>query len=340
MKFKFILLSFVLMLPLSNFLTRKVLEVKIIKAKTSDSRFGNCLLIVYWATYLSKKYNIPFIYYEKFVESDNLKISNIKDLFQASFANVLRLKSENDIDIKSDKDICYEIDIDFLMSNENSSELLKDVDAEFKKLIEPIKDIELPVQQENIISCALHVRKGGGFDLPLLSQDGLQSKIDTSFIPIDAQVLAQEVLSRSAITRMFNKLFKIDRYIDLRWPLKFPPDRFYVDQIKYVAQLFKDKKLKIYLFTDDQNPEKIVKKYKKYLNNLNIEFVYRKENNTHDSNILYDFLTMAKCDCLIRPESTYSVMAEKIGNFKLVLYPAHAIWVSKSQLAIDEVGYK
>ena len=54
-----------------------------------------------------------------------------------------------------------------------------------------------------------------------------------------------------------------DHYESARWawPLKFPPDSYYIEQIKKVAEIFKDSKILIYLFTDDLNPKAIAEAY-------------------------------------------------------------------------------
>lgn len=47
----------------------------------------------------------------------------------------------------------------------------------------------------------------------------------------------------------------------------------------------------------------------------------RKTENNHHSNILEDFFAMMQFDCLIRPESNFSIVASKIADFKVVINP-------------------
>ena len=44
-----------------------------------------------------------------------------------------------------------------------------------------------------------------------------------------------------------------ERYAELSklFPLKFPPDSFYIAQLRTIAEIFKDKKIYTYIFTDD-----------------------------------------------------------------------------------------
>lgn len=163
--------------------------------------------------------------------------------------------------------------------------------------------VEIPSDK---ISVAVHVRKGGGADLPLVSKND-------SNLPL---------ISKNGA--------------DVFWPQKFPPDSYYIEQIKTISKRFNHQPLYVHIFTDDQNPEQIVQKYRTILNLSNIEFGYRKEGNTHHTNVLEDLFGMAKCDCLIMPASIFSYVASKIGNHRVVIMPAHHRW-EHGRLIIDGV---
>lgn len=108
----------------------------------------------------------------------------------------------------------------------------------------------------------------------------------------------------------------------LGFPLKFPDNSFYIEQIKYIAKEFPDKKMYVLLFTDHTQPAALAQQYHAALNNPRITYAYRTETNNWLSNVLEDFFAMLACDCLIRPESSFSIMAEKLGEYKIVISPA------------------
>ena len=86
--------------------------------------------------------------------------------------------------------------------------------------------------------------------------------------------------------------------------------------------MYRDKKLYVYLFTDHDNPAEIVQYYKNQLQDSSIVFDYRKTRNTHYLNVLEDFYSLLNFDCLIRPDSNFSLVASKIGDHHLNIYPS------------------
>ncbi|MBS0656015.1 MAG: hypothetical protein JSR46_09575, partial [Verrucomicrobia bacterium] len=110
-----------------------------------------------------------------------------------------------------------------------------------------------------------------------------------------------------------------------RLPLKFPPDSYYLEQIQRVSEIFKDQPLYIYIMTDAQRPFSIAQKYAKILNNPNLVFDYRKKGNRHDANVLEDFFSISKFDCAILCQSNFSLMASKLGNYKVLIEPLDCV---------------
>lgn len=107
-----------------------------------------------------------------------------------------------------------------------------------------------------------------------------------------------------------------------RCPLRFVPDEFFIAQIARLAEMFADKRLYVYIFTDDPNPEKIVETLSKaFKNKNNITFDCNKKENGYNKNVLDDFFTMMQFDCLIRPGSHFSRFVERLGDATLVIYP-------------------
>lgn len=105
---------------------------------------------------------------------------------------------------------------------------------------------------------------------------------------------------------------------------KFPKEEFFIEAIKKLKHIFKNQYLYIYIFTDAYCPEDIKKRYEIiFASDSMLIFDARneKQEKPWDSYVLEDFFCMAKFDCLIRPRSSYSAIAQAIGNHKVILYP-------------------
>jgi hypothetical protein len=180
--------------------------------------------------------------------------------------------------------------------------------TELRKMVQPAVEIQEVSCPKDKITVAVHVRKGGGYDRPLFTE---KVQTDPWLIPTT-------------------------NYHDVIFPKRFPPDQFYIDQIKTISKMFQNKPLYVHIFTDSKTPGEIVQKYKKEVGLSNITFACRETENFYDKNVLEDLLSMAKFDCLIRPESYFSRMAEKIGAHKVVIYPKSFVWKNRD-LTIDKV---
>lgn len=129
-------------------------------------------------------------------------------------------------------------------------------------------------------------------------------------------------------------------------PLKFPPLMFYMRQVKRLNKMFENKPMYVYLFTDDLQPLKIKKQFEKEVNAPNIVFDCRVKDNKPDANVLKDFYAIGQFDCLIRPESNFSIAAEKIADHKVIIYPASfqkttdKVWIDKINVFIREENKK
>lgn len=121
----------------------------------------------------------------------------------------------------------------------------------------------------------------------------------------------------------------------MTWPLKFPPDEYYIEQLKRVAAIYQDREMYVYIFTDDLNPSAILETYRQALNNPKIEFACRTKGNGPTRHILEDFYQMTKFDCLIGCQSNFSLISSFIGDQQLVIMPTNAYFIDK-QLIIDQ----
>lgn len=102
---------------------------------------------------------------------------------------------------------------------------------------------------------------------------------------------------------------------------KIPRFEFYTAQLKLLFELLDKQPLYVFLFTDDEHPEKLITRFKKAVRAPSISYEYRTENNHHNTNVLEDFFSIPNFDVLIRPDSSFSLMAEKIGELSIVISP-------------------
>ena len=177
---------------------------------------------------------------------------------------------------------------------------------EIAQLLMPKKtfDYQLP---HDIVTVAMHMRKGGGYDKPLASDLYRPTK------PVQG---AGKKTCRYA-------------YVDRNEPYKFPPEQYYLDQLIFLHTLLDRQPLYVHLFTDDQNPQDIADRIQTKLHEVgitNIFITYRKDINRHDMNIIEDIYAMSKFDYLIKSESHYPWIAQMIGKHKAIFSPISFVW--------------
>ncbi len=124
-----------------------------------------------------------------------------------------------------------------------------------------------------------------------------------------------------------------------RCPLRFVPEKFFIEQIDRIAQMFPNQMLYVHIFTDHSHPEELVRKFQRDLQNPYIIFGYRTENNSHKTNVLEDFFSMMDFDCLIRPGSHFTRFVQRLGNNKIVIYP-ESIKEINGKKVIDTIKIK
>jgi len=273
-------------------------------------RFGDHLLNYSKAKWVEYQDDILF-FYTPFKYSNMLKMHELENVYTKGvnrrFKRSFRLNKIKNFRIKKEASClyisnCYAlIDIDW-----SDSDFVK----ELKRTISPVIPIPKPHVPEGYISVAVHVRKGGGYDEPLMSDS-------------DAN----------------KKGHRLGYFADEVYPLKFPPDSYYIESIKKLYGMLNKSPLYVYVYTDDKNPRRIVDKFKKQLTGLDITFSCRESGNHHDKNVIEDFFGMTYFDCLIRSGSHFSFFADVIGDYLVVIYPEHAFW-KDGELIVDQVKAK
>ncbi len=280
----------------------------------NGGRLGDNLVTYIKAQWIAYKRGLPFLHVS-FEYSDQFMIADYDKPYNP-ITDKRRFRGEKHLWSNPETTTIFKAEDRVLYFAYNGTvlaegDILAIQDAPFIALLQerlrpryPLPKIELP---SDVITVALHVRKGGGYDFPLLMQG------------------RQKGRARG--------------YADIRWPLRFPPDEFYIQQLQKLAEMFSGQQLYVHLFTDDKEPHLLVERYKKVLNNQRITFAYRVQGNRHDANVVEDFFAMTYFDCLIRPDSCYSKCAQLLGSHKMVLYPVKHSWHG-DHLTIDEVGIR
>ncbi len=279
-------------------------------------RFGDRLIAYAAAKWISYKFNIPLLY-KPFHYSFMLQLSRDEKKYSQEIAKQFRKKleigSNRDVIKHGKNNVLFIIrGVYFRIAGYRSLEqtikcMLQDkyFVTELQNMIQPIDPLPQISLPQDKVTVAVHVRKGGGFDRPLCS---IQYYSNSSKFPADKQ-----------------------------WPIKFPPEQYYVDQIKRITTLFDDVPLFMYIFTDDPNPLGLVNRIKEAVNKENITFSCRQSGNAHNGHVIEDFYNMSRFDCLIRPGSHFGISAQLLGNHKVIIYPKHWKWEGR-KLIIDEVS--
>ncbi|HLB41198.1 MAG TPA: hypothetical protein VJJ83_05385 [Candidatus Babeliales bacterium] len=300
------------------------------------SRLGDQLIGYMHAKWVAYKYNLPF-YYKPFPYSDQLMMHDLEQWYNDDLArqhHKIKLAPEQKLEqfIQSNKpDQCYIIPY-FPESYEEFLPTVGPLDYHLwqrpvnyfpyftvdwtdpvfmrmlKDMIRPRQPLQLVKLPKNCVTIALHVRKNsGGLDFPLLH--GLS---DAAYNPKQP-------------------------YVDVIFPLKHPPEEYYIEQLQYLIQRFTGQRLYVYLFTDDAHPEVILARIKQAIKQPMIEFACRTTANNHYSNVLEDLFSITQFDCFIRPDSNFAIAAAKLGSYKVAISPLHHHWEGH-RLIIDQVA--
>ena len=282
----------------------------------SGSRFGDCLVTYIKAKWIAHYYNIPF-FFQPFAYSNRLAAHSLEKW--ASFNKKQKKKLDFYTDVSSQKQpTAFIVHLHTKMKDIDVFERIvhdKSFGAEVKKMLAPVVPINWLKLPSDKITVAVHIRKGSGGDMPLYSQqeyEGHQGSV----------IYTEKLLYRKA-------------YSDKKWPIKFPPNQFYIDQIKKLAELCDYKPMYVYIFTDYAYPEVLLKKISDGVGLPTIEYDSHAKH-TYSTTFIDDFYTMARFDCLIRPGSGFSRACQLYGDHWISMYPTKATW-KENRLIIDTV---
>ena len=294
-------------------------------------RFGDKIIYYTFAKWISYKFNIPLLF-KPFQYSSMLRLGREEKKFSEEAEEfeegVVPIKGEQDIIGHEQENVIFEEGEGGFFHIGGRFEVERIIEyilqdqyfmTELKNMLQPVVPLPTIMLPQNKITVAVHIRKGGGFDQQLGSIQHYPINIvsPSHYYPVD----------------IVNDRF----YADRRWPRKFPPEQYYVDQIKKISTLLDDVPLFMHIFTDDRNPSRLVNRIKKAVNKTNITFSCRHKGNVHNVHVVEDFYNMACFDCLIRSGSNFGLAAQLLGNHKIIIYPKHWKWEGR-KLIIDEIS--
>lgn len=110
------------------------------------------------------------------------------------------------------------------------------------------------------------------------------------------------------------------------WPLRMPPDSYYIEALQIICGLFPETPIYAHLFTDEPDPASLARLYAEHLSGYPISFGFREFGNRHDANQMADFFGLFAFDCLIRSVSNFTLVHNIIGKYRVVISPKHVLW--------------
>ncbi|RTL05884.1 hypothetical protein EKK58_06625 [Candidatus Dependentiae bacterium] len=281
----------------------------------SQGRFGDQLLAYAKAQYVANMYDLQLLYtpfdYSFYIGLHYAQLPHATDyqhslqevmVDQNTVVNSLNSKTVYTVNLSTKHKDITSLDSLFLYSLEN--EQFKN---SIKRMLTPAIKIHPISWPKDCITVALHVRKPSGHDTKLSSKQ---------IYNVDDYKNIEPTLIEKIRTMPSDK----------RYPHKFPPDQYYIDQINRLEDLFPDKAIYVYLFTDYKDPEMLVELYKPYIKNKNIILKCHTKQQQAYMRFIDDYYNMAQTDCLIRPSSNFSRAAQFIGDHKVIIYPKQACW--------------
>lgn len=288
----------------------------------SGGRFGDNLLSYIHGKWVAYTYGIDNFLLNSFPYAEDLVLySAEKNLRNHSSIRAVTIKSLAELPMLKTKNVCihvpyfseepteYRINPHWIKCNVNWSDqaFVSMIRAMISPVDKSLLHVELP---SHCTTVALHMRRGGGYDTLL------------QFHEIDGE----EVVDCTKVGSL----------------LKFPPFSFYAEQLKRLSELLDNKKMYVFIFTDDPNPHELAQRLQDRLKEYkNISYGYRSAGNFHNKNVVEDFFAMTCFDCIIRPQSNYSFIAAKLKDYKIEIYPSDYETIGRfSKISKIETVYK
>ena len=278
--------------------------------KDRGERLGDRLLIICAVKFLALTHNNLNFYYMPSTFLDNYGLSKtetkIDDSIKARYKKQVTF-SESSYEKTRDTTLFLAPwdAIDNLCNYFGKRDVYRTYFDQLQAMVTPLISLPQLDSPSDAISVAVHIRTGEGYDNPLLSAH-IYKNVDTIFWGD-----APKKPSRGAPA-------------DRTWPIKFPPEQYFIDQIKVLEDLLPDKKMIFYIFSDSLNPQALTERVTQYCSTKNTAFINAASPKSESP--MVDMYKMATCDCLIRPDSSYSIVSQIMGNHKIVFSPQNYQW--------------
>ncbi len=272
--------------------------------------FEDILMAYAHAKWIARQYGLPFLY-RPFLFSDELRLSELDQHLEGPFhfKKTLTISHISQL-LEAPPSTLLVIPT---ASEINSNKLQKDLN----KLKIPIDWDDGEFRRE-LVEC-LKQKKTGGTTQPTPSTH-------------TAIHVAVDVRRSSKIYTTTSKFRELDY-------LLYPPQSYYISEILRVAQIFPDKPLVVYIFTDNPNAQQIAINFAIALQNPNIIFSHTLSHQHTLQALLEDIDAMPTFDCLIKCQSNFSIMAELLCDPQIVVTPLHVNFDGKEPI-VDQVEIK
>ena len=199
----------------------------------------------------------------------------------------------------------------------------------------PNKNLDLSYLRspiENAITVVVHVRKGNNPE----NYHGEQSA--PQIYDFDRSIVRYiHVISDNPFIYYRSAKLKNRDILDNYWPLKYPPEQFYIDQVNMVIRSKSTDNVLVKIITDDRDPVGLMNRFKQQINNPKVR-IERYDNTGKDfkTRLIEDLYLMSQCDIFIHAKSSFSFVAEVMGNHKTVIFPEKSRWINNT-LIMSEV---
>ncbi len=107
----------------------------------------------------------------------------------------------------------------------------------------------------------------------------------------------------------------------LKYTAKFLSIDFYIKALDKLSAHFGHPEIYAFIITDDDKPFELAQQFKEKLSHRSHISYHWREIGGHDVNVLDDFFSIPNFDCLIRADSTFSIVASLLGDFKAIVTP-------------------
>lgn len=121
-----------------------------------------------------------------------------------------------------------------------------------------------------------------------------------------------------------------DEFDSLTNPLKFPSYKFYSDELNKICEFYKNKSLYVCIFSDGDLSD-ITDYFINEIKHKNIIFDFKKIED------ISDFFALTKFDCLIRPNSIFSLIASKLTDYRILISPLSSTF-KNGEIIIDKIN--